>query len=468
MLNIIKIILLLIVETVQEETILFAFQMNSNGARSPNYGIKNEVDLFKEKWLDNNELSNMGRRQLYLLGVKTRKKYINKLLPEYYNPNNIYIKSTDNNHTIESVYSFLQGLFPYGYGQNFSELNINKDDITYPPNIKYKEKFKEILKEYNLENNTNALPYRISIQPIHIFYKPKYDFQLNKEGICPGLNEKYKNINERKEIREFVDGLDEDIKNIFKELENSKNIDFLYDHKNLYSYTDSFMCDNFDMRNFDRLKYEIIKDNKYEEIFDKLDKSSYKFLSEDYLLKYNSTEIFTVDTSQTFRDIINWMEQSINNFKENKENYIKYVLYSSDETSIGTFDGFLYSLLNENNMEYSNFAESRYLELYSQNNELKVRYLKGNDDIILNMTYQEFKENIENKIWDKEKIDKFCKFEKENEDNVEKDKKKEINKLGASIMIILSILDGFLIALLILVCVQQNIKKKKIKTQVIE
>ena len=84
------------------------------------------------------------------------------------------------------------------------------------------------------------------------------------------------------------------------------------------------------------------------------------------------------------------------------------------------------------------------------------------------MTYQEFKENIENKIWDKEKIDKFCKFEKENEDKVEKDKKKEINKLGASIMIILSILDGFLIALLILVCVQQNIKKKKIKTQVIE
>ena len=410
----------------------------------------------------------MERRQLYLLAVKARKKYINKLLPEYYNPNNIYIKSTDDNNTIESVYSFLQGLFPSGYGQNISELNINRENITYPPNIKYKEKFKEILKEYNLENNTNALPYRISIQPIHIFYKPKHDFQLNKEGICPGLNENYKNINERKEIKEFVDNLNKDVKDIFMKLENNENIDFLYNYKNLYSYIDSFTCDNFDMRNFNKLKNEIIKDNNYKEILDNLNKSSYEFLSKDYLLKYNSTEIFTIDTSQTFRDIINWMEQSINNFKEKRINYIKYVLYSSDESSIGTFDGFLYSLLDENYMEYSNYAESRYLELYLENNEFKVRYLKGNDASILNMTYNEFKNKVENKIWDKDKIDNFCKFEKENGNNVEKSKKKEINKFGASIMIILSILDGFLIALLILVCVQQNLKNQKIKIQVIE
>ena len=470
-LNIIKIILLLIAKTIQEEKILFAFQINSNGGRSPNSGIKNEVDLFKEKWPGNNELSKMGRRQLYLLGVKTRKKYINKLLPEYYNPNNIYIKSTDDNHTIESVYSFLQGLFPSGHGQNIPELNINKDNITYPPNIKYKENFEEILREYNLENNTKALPYGISIQPIHIFYKPKHDFQLNKEDICPGLNENYKKINERKKIKEFVDKLNEneDIKDMFMKLENSQNIDFLYNYKNLYSYIDSFRCDNLDMRNFDKLKNEIIKDKNYEEILSKLNKSSYEFLSEDYLLKYNSTEIFTIDTSQTFRDIIYWMEQSKNKYKENNINYIKYVLYSSDESSIGTLDGFLYSLLNESKMEYSNFPESRYIELYSQNDEeLRVRYLKSNDEVISDMTYNDFKEKIENKIWNKEKIDNFCKFEKENENNNENGKRKEINKLGASIMIILSILDGFLIALLILVCVQQNLKNKKIKTQVIE
>ena len=256
---------------------------------------------------------------------------------------------------------------------------------------------------------------------------------------------------------------------MFMKLENSQNIDFLYNYKNLYSYIDSFRCDNLDMRNFDKLKNEIIKDKNYEEILSKLNKSSYEFLSEDYLLKYNSTEIFTIDTSQTFRDIIYWMEQSKNKYKENNINYIKYVLYSSDESSLGTLDGFLYSLLNESKMEYSNFPESRYIELYSQNDEeLRVRYLKSNDEVISDMTYNDFKEKIENKIWDKEKIDNFCKFEKENENNNENGKRKEINKLGASIMIILSILDGFLIALLILVCVQQNLKNKKIKTQVIE
>ena len=462
--NIVKIILLLIAKTIQEEKILFAFQMNSNGARSPNSGIKNENDLFKEKWIGNNELTAMGKRQLYLLGVKARKRYINKLLPEYYNPNNIYIKSTDDNYTIESIYSFLKGLYPLKSGQNISEINKNKTDIIYPPNKKYKEKFEEILREYDIDDSTEPLPYGITIQPIHIFYKQNHDFQLYKEDICPGLNETYKNINERKEIKEFVDNLDEDVQSLFKKLQNSEKIDFLYNYNNLYSYSDNFMCDNFDKRYFDELK-KIIKEENYEDILDKLNESSYSFLSEDYLLKYNKTEIFTLDSSQILLDIINWIEQSINNY--NKKDYIKYVIYSSDDSSIGTLDGFIFSLLNEKKMEYSNFAESRFLELYlNENNETKVRYLKGNNVIVLDMNYSVFKEKIENKIWNKDKINDYCKFDEDIKKD--EDKNNKINKLGASIMIILSILDGFLLAYLILVCVQKNLENKKIKTQVIE
>lgn len=465
--NIIKIIFLLIVETIQEEKIIFAFQMISNGARSPNSGVNNEFDLFKEKWFGNNELSIMGKRQLYLSGIKAKKRYINKLLHEIYNPNEIYIKSTDNNHTIESIYSFLQGLYSSGNGPNISENITNKKEIIFPPNIKYKESFDEILKKYQMENSTIALPYNISVQPVHLFNKYNHEFQLSNENICKGFKEQFEKNKERKELKDFIGSLNDDIKNFFKQLENNENIDILNNYNNLYKYSDTFISDYFDMRNFNNLKKDIMMNNNLEDV---LYKSLHEFLSEEFILKYNSSEVYLVDSSQTFQNIIYWMEQSINNYSKN-EKYIKYVLYSSDDSSIGTLDGFINSLFGIK-MNYSTFAESRIFELYiDENNKYKVRYSRGNNDIELGKEFNEFKTTIENKIWNKEKIDNFCQFGKENKENktnIIEDKKIKINILGASIMIILSIIDGFLIALLILVCVQQKLKNKKNKTEVKE
>ena len=45
------------------------------------------------------------------------------------------------------------------------------------------------------------------------------------------------------------------------------------------------------------------------------------------------------------------------------------------------------------------------------------------------------------------------------------EKKVKINEVGAGFMVILSIAAGFLISLLILVCVQQNIKDKRTNTE---
>ena len=463
--NILKIFLILIVKTIQEEKILFAFQMNNNGARSPNYGVNNEIDFFKEKWYGNNELSIIGKRQLYLSGIKARKRYINKLIQETYNPQDILIKSTDYNHTIESIYSFLQGL--YQYGQNISNININKKEIIYPPNKKYKEHFDKILKEYNMENNINALPYGISIQPIHIFYKPNNDFQLLNENKCKGINEIIEQYNKRIEIKEFVNNLSDDVKDMFKKLENSPNIDFLYNYNNLYKYSDSFVCDYFDVRNFDNLKKDLIIENNFENLLNELNIISNDFLSKDYILKYNLSEINIVDSSQTLKDIIYWMDQTINNIKNNSNKYLKYVIYSSDDSSKGTLEGFISKLFNKN-INYSNFSESINIELYSeQNDKYKVRYLKGYNDIILDIDYYDFRKQIENTIWNKEKINEFCNFEIENKKDIDKtDKKNKINKFGASVIIILSIIDGFLIAFLILICVKKNIKNKKIGAEV--
>ena len=68
----------------------------------------------------------------------------------------------------------------------------------------------------------------------------------------------------------------------------------------------------------------------------------------------------------------------------------------------------------------------------------------------MNTTYEIFKNIVKQNIWDDKNIYEFC-FPTEN-----KKTKYNINMVGASIMIILSVLDGVLFVLLILYCYKKS------------
>ena len=50
-----------------EEKVIFAWQMHRHGARAPFDGVINGSDAYKEKWIKKEELSQVGKRMLYLL-----------------------------------------------------------------------------------------------------------------------------------------------------------------------------------------------------------------------------------------------------------------------------------------------------------------------------------------------------------------------------------------------------------------
>ena len=420
-----------------EEKILFAFQMNRHGARAPYLGVTNGLDVYKEKWLKNGELSDIGKRQLYLLGVKVRKRYIEKynLLSENYNPQEIYIKSTDSNRTIISTYSFLQGLYPSGTGKNINNRILNIINITYPPNKKYQKNFEYIINKFNLNVNGSALPYNIEIIPTHLFYIPDHDFKLYDSDVCKGLIEKYEIQNNRKEIHEFADELMKNNKDLFINLEkdstNEEIIDenFLYNYWNLYKYMDSLVCDDIDIRNFSNLKEKYSNESKN---LDDLKKLAKKFLEEDYIINNNSTNMSVVDNSYTMHSLLNWMENAINNYKQSNNKYIKYVIYSSHDSSIGTLEGFTNYAFNTN-IEYAEMADSRFFELYiNTDNKFKVRYLRGNSTVKFDVDYDDFKKIINEKTWSDEQVAEFCQFEIKNRNITPSDipKKKKIKSFG--------------------------------------
>ena len=437
-----------------EEKVIFAWQINRHGARAPYLGVVDGVDVYKENWTQIEELSGVGKRMLYLLGVKARKRYIDKfrLLNRIYNPQEIYIRSTDVNRTIESIESYLQGLYPEGTGPTINATLLNYTEIVYPPNINYTDDFEDIIKEYNLNENGSALPYQISVQPVHLFYKPDHEFQLYDTNLCLGHKSLYEERKLRQEVQDFGDRLLDDFK-YFSDLEPTNNETFLRDYWTIYKYMDGFVCDDVDQRNFTYLK-EIYSFNSTQK--EKLDNYSKEFLWMDYAdtnFPKGHDEIPIVSMSYTLHSIVNWMEKAIEGYK-NKKSYIKFVIYSAHDASIGALEFFM-KYAFELEPEYSTFAESRFFELFlDDQNEPYIRYIKGDGSEKTNMTFKDFKKIIEDKTWTDKKVAEFCQFEyiEEEEEEDDDDDKKHIY---ISSMVIMSIINLILIIILILLCIKK-------------
>ena len=437
------IFILSLIKNITTEQILFAFQMNRHGARAPYFGVTNGTDVYKEKWNIIEELSEVGRRMLYLLGVKARKRYINEynLLSEKYNPQEIYIRSTDSNRTIESIYSFLQGLYPNGTGQTINDKVLRNTNITYPPNQKYKDDFEYILNEYNMNDNGASLPYQMSIEPIHLFYG--HENELYDADYCLGLKNDYEKRQRRTEIFNFADKIMNETNNLFMELEETDNKTFLYDYWTLYKYMDGFLCDDTDVRRFDYMK-----SHYSDEIVDQLRGYSKEFIDMDYFgtnFPESANKTGIVAQSYTLHSLINWMNQAINNYEKKNNQYIKFVVYSGHDSTIGSMENFLRYAFNNIKLESCSFSDSRYFELYvDDKNKYKVRFLKGDNTVKMDIDYETFKNTINEKTWDDEKVNEFCQL-------VDKKENIQENILGISIMIALIIFNLILITFLVFI-----------------
>ena len=63
---------------VKNEELKFVFEIHRHGARAPFTGIKNGIDCYGEKWISTNELTEVGKRSHYLIGVRNRRRFIEK------------------------------------------------------------------------------------------------------------------------------------------------------------------------------------------------------------------------------------------------------------------------------------------------------------------------------------------------------------------------------------------------------
>jgi len=94
-----------------DEKLAFVFELVRHGARAPYEQM--DIEEFPET-VSAGILTPEGMRQRYLLGRRNRQRFVEKynFLSESYNPDEIYMQSTNVNRTIQSGYSELMGLYP--------------------------------------------------------------------------------------------------------------------------------------------------------------------------------------------------------------------------------------------------------------------------------------------------------------------------------------------------------------------
>ena len=196
--------------------------------------------------------------------------------------------------------------------------------------------------------------------------------------------------------------------------------------------------------------------NKYGiSTIDKLREYSKEYFLMDYYgtnFPDNAYQIGIATHSDTFRSLINWMEQAIKNYENKINQYTKFVIFSAHDSTIGALESLLRYVFKID-LNTCSFADSRYFELYiDDNGNYQVRYLKGDNTIKLNIKFSEFKQKINDIIWTKEEVLEYCKLV-ETEDI---DKK----TIEISIMIILIIIN--VILFIFFLCFYFNKKEEKI------
>jgi hypothetical protein len=398
-------------EEKKEEEIKFVFQMHRHGARAPFTGVENGKDCYKEDWISNGELSEVGKRQHYLLGVRNRKRYMDdyKFLNKNYDPQEILIYSTNVKRTIQSIYSQLQGLYPEGYGKEIP-INLNDEKVTRPKFSNYTEFFQEIEEKYfSGANKYYALPNKINVAPVHIFYLPDHQVQLHDYKNCPKLKDDYfKMLNKSDIVQNFRDTLKKEFRVFFESLEG-QNDTFLNDYWDIYKYMDTLKVDETDGRNLEAI-IKLLNDSQIKRFRELSD----KFLFMDYYnINFYDVMISQISMTNTMRVIIKYMDDIVQNKKDKSK--VKYLIYSMHDTTFGAMEVFN-NLAFNTSIEYANFAENGFYELYKINNTFKVRLIIK-DKIRDDMNYTVFKEKVEKKLYSDEQIKEKCKWQIDNKKN---------------------------------------------------
>ena len=417
----------LLKEEESEEKLLFVLEHFRHGARGSykSFNYKEWKDLLNEEWKGAGELSNLGMRQHYLLGISVRNKY-NNFISKEFNPNEIYIISTDVNRTLISANSHLLGIY--------NNSNINKKGFIQNQN------YSNII--HNKIFEEEKLKY---IFPIHIYSEKDLKYQLYRTEICPGFETFFKKISESEGMKNLLKNTFENTNNKygkyltqFIDQKIIDNYDYNSYFKVLKNLCDTLIADYFDGRDIKDLRKTGIN---LEEFYDHcLNISLITVYYSYYGIPLEKSVEFGI--SPMFREIFEYMDKRIILDKENNQDKItpsspKFVIISGHDVSLAAFDLFFE---NKFNIKYTraDYANNQIFELWKKGDKYILKYLI-NLETSGEFEYYDFKKKVLKELYSDDDIKKICGVDKyiSYNQSINNNQVKIINIIMISIIIIL-------------------------------
>ena len=390
------------------QKLLFVNVHFRHGARTSLYLIDNKNrDLLGNIWEKRGILTPKGKRQVFLNGIKHQQRYSNFL--SFQNPENeIKAYSTDSYRSISSLECYLNGLYD---NKDINQNMLQKEEeYIYPPgNIN-----EYMIKRIN-QLGLNAIPKDNHLIPINIFQKSTHSFVLHELGRisdCQLIGEiREKNVINNK-INIMAQNFEEKYSDKLNKFFVSNNISltkhFNYSFYKINQFCDTLYANYIEKRDLSKLNQSLNFDELYNDCFNVLSKIQTDYIAGD-------KDAVIMSQSPPLKKLITWMDQRIELDKKGKSDNIisgspRFTIWSGHDSSITTFEMFMKIMFNTK-WVFPLFSSTILLELHKNedNNEYEIKYFV-NDELLLTINYNDFKNKIMDIIWTEEKIENFCQF----------------------------------------------------------
>ena len=393
----------------EKSKLLFVWEQFRHGARGPWISVDpiTGLDFIGEKWTGEGELTPLGTRMHYLLGVSMKKKY-KDFLSKQFNPNEIFTISTDVNRTIMSSYAHLQGMYNNLTTPLLNERQLNTSNIN---NLNYSKQLNQ--KRKDLEND--ALENGINLFPVYL-YPNNYGKEnlLYEPEICPNIVTYLDRAHNSETMQKIYSETSEKLNKtygeaIFQFMNISDDPYYLWNTTNMYYIGDTFISDYIDGRKMKRLRDSGIDMESFYE-------NSLNLSSLEIYFGYfgNPLEITSyLQMSPIFRSIFNYMEMRINLDKKGEGDKIiskspRFVMVAGHDTTLAANDLFL---KEEFGVEYEHavYCSSQIYELWK--NELTGKYFIKylvNQEEKAEFDFDFFKEKVWKKIYTEDQVIEIC------------------------------------------------------------
>ena len=425
---------LLLSTSFEEEKLVFLLTLFRHGARAPTKYFDEglHLDYILEKWENPGELTPIGQRMHYALGLRNREKYINQkhFLSEKYDPHEILVYSTKYNRTLLSAASQLQGLYPFNTGE---EITNEQKNISVPP----LELSKTIKSDLDKLNN-NALPNQMTLVPIRMINDNERKISIDYIRDCKNrtieiMEVNYKNSEELQNlVSNFTKKYNQTLNQIYE-----REIEYNYDF--IENFCDAFISGTTEKKKMEKINSVEINQEELLKTCFELMKLEYK----DHTSGDKERTIPTLEISKIIKEFIHYMKKRIDadisgeNIKEKLEDYSrpKMLMISGHDYTISMWEMFFIKVFYNNNdtkFEFPKFAAQLTLEVVTENNtdSSKIKNYKDftincylNDNLFFNKSVDEFISIVESNIFSDEQIDEYCGIKNNGNDKTDSDSK---------------------------------------------